>query len=108
MANPDYATLLAQIAQTPAGPARDALIAQTYQFTEVLTPEEEELFAYCEDDYIEYNPGINNYNSFSQPYMAEGYVELDENGDPFVVIPNSTGFTSYVGVYFDPTTGETT
>lgn len=72
MANPDYATLLAQIAQTPPGPARDALIAQCYVVNEPLTEEEKELFEYCNFDYIEHNPGYNNdFKSYVGVYYSD-------------------------------------
>ncbi len=58
MAKPDYATLLGQIASTPAGSARDALIAECYQFSEPLTAAEEDLFNYVSTDYIIGNPGL--------------------------------------------------
>jgi len=60
MAKPNYASLLAQIASTPAGSARDALIAECYQFLEPLTAEEENLFNYVSTDYLEDTPGTTS------------------------------------------------
>jgi len=57
MANPDYATLLAQIAAESDATAKAALIAQCYIFTETLTTAEEELFDYVAKDYIDDTPG---------------------------------------------------
>lgn len=57
MANPDYATLLAQIAAESDATAKAALIAQCYIFTETLTTTEEELFDYVAKDYIDDTPG---------------------------------------------------
>lgn len=78
MTNPDYATLLQQIAAESNTTIRDNLIEQAYVFEEELTNEEIELFNYIESDYIESNPGI------------KGNI-----------------YASYVGVYFS-STGEST
>ena len=57
MAKPKYASLLAQIAAETDPTAKAALEAQCYQFPEPLTKEEENLFNYVEEGYIEDNPG---------------------------------------------------
>lgn len=57
MANPDYATLLGQIAQEEDSDAKQLLIAQCYVFEELLTEEEKDLFNYFQSGYIEDNPG---------------------------------------------------
>ncbi len=56
MANPDYATLLPQIAAETDPTAKQALIDQCYVFTDPLTVEERELFEYSAFDYIADNP----------------------------------------------------
>lgn len=60
MANPDYATLLAQYAAETDPAAKAALLAQIEVINEPLTEAERELFEYAAFDYIEYNPGYNN------------------------------------------------
>lgn len=72
MANPNYASLLAQIAAETDPVAKAALIAECYVFEETPTLEEQELFEYCAFDYIEKTPGYEN-----------------------------NVFKSYVGIYFD-------
>jgi len=64
MANPNYASLLAQIATETNPTAKQALIDQCYIFTEPLTDSEKELFNYMNSGYIENNPGIVG-NSFA-------------------------------------------
>ena len=73
MANPDYATLLTQIASA-TGDTKTALEAQCYVFNEALTDEEKDLFNYVSDEYFLFNPGTD-----------------------------SGTFKSYVGVYFSDT-----
>tara|TARA_Y100001963_G_scaffold108527_1_gene150025 strand:- start:414 stop:647 length:234 start_codon:yes stop_codon:yes gene_type:complete len=73
MANPDYATLLSQIAAA-SGAAKTALEAQCYVFDEALTDTEKNLFNYVSDEYFLFNPGTD-----------------------------SGTFKSYVGVYFSDT-----
>ena len=51
MANPDYATLLSQIAAASGG-AKTALEAQCYVFDEALTDTEKNLFNYVSDGYF--------------------------------------------------------
>ena len=73
MANPDYATLLSQIAAA-SGSTKTALEAQCYVFDEALTDTEKNLFNYVSDEYFLFNPGTD-----------------------------SGTFKSYVGVYFSDT-----
>ena len=73
MANPDYATLLSQIAAA-SGSTKTALEAQCYVFDEALTATEKNLFNYVFDEYLSFNPGTD-----------------------------SGTFKSYVGVYFSDT-----
>jgi|TARA_B110000285_G_scaffold41532_1_gene45699 hypothetical protein len=73
MANPDYATLLTQIAAA-SGDAKTALELQCYVFEEALTDTEKNLFNYVSDEYFLFNPGTD-----------------------------SGTFKSYVGVYFNDT-----
>jgi|TARA_R110000787_G_scaffold13161_1_gene41652 hypothetical protein len=73
MANPDYATLLTQIAAA-SGAAKTALELQCYVFEEALTDTEKNLFNYVSDEYFLFNPGTD-----------------------------SGTFKSYVGVYFNDT-----
>ncbi len=76
MANPDYATLLGQIASTPAGDARDALIAQCYIFNEPLTAEEEQLFDYMNKEYVENNPAT--VDGVFKSYVGSYYSDTGE------------------------------
>tara|TARA_B100001564_G_C20615161_1_gene659509 strand:- start:989 stop:1222 length:234 start_codon:yes stop_codon:yes gene_type:complete len=71
MANPDYATLLSQIAAA-SGAAKTALELQCFVFEEALTDTEKNLFNYVSDEYFLFNPGTD-----------------------------SGTFKSYVGVYFN-------
>jgi len=77
MANPDYATLLAQIAAEDDPVLKQALIDQAYVFNQTPTDEEIQLFAYIQDDYIENNPGIVG-NSFSS-YVGVYYNNEGED-----------------------------
>ena len=73
MANPNYASLLAQIAAETDANAKQALIAQCYIFNEPLTDAEKELFNYTTSDYIENNPGIagNSFASYVGIYISD-------------------------------------
>jgi len=62
--NPDYATLLGQIAAETDPLIKQQLIEQCSVINEILTEEEIELFNYIESNYIEDNPGERG-NSFS-------------------------------------------
>lgn len=69
MANPDYATLLAQIASESDATAKAALIAQCYVFLEPLTETEEQLFDYLAKGYYEDTAGTTT--SYIGTYYAE-------------------------------------
>jgi hypothetical protein len=73
MANPNYASLLAQIATETNPTAKQALIDQCYIFTEPLTDSEIELFNYMNSGYIEDNPGIvgNSFASYVGIYFSD-------------------------------------
>ena len=75
MANPDYATLLPQIAAETDAVKKQALIDECYQFRVPLTQEEEDIFAYINSGYTQDNPNATD-------------------GTP-------DAFISYVGVYHD-------
>ncbi len=64
MSNPDYASLLAQVAAETDPVAKAALEAQCYQFIEELTDEEKELFNYVSSDYFEDTPGTVTRTSY--------------------------------------------
>ena len=129
MANPDYATLLPLIAAETDPVIKQQLIDQCYQFFVQLTDAERELFEYSSFDYVEDNPGYVNANA-SLPYVTVGYVA---NGyitstelaaaEPYVIenyviegyiniengigVTNESGWSAYVGVYYNEN-GETT
>lgn len=73
MAKPNYAELLSQIAIETDPVIKAALISQCYVFTEELTAEEKQLFNYCNDGYILYNPGLvgNSIKSYVGTYYNE-------------------------------------
>lgn len=73
--NPDYATLLAQIAAETDATKKASLENQAYRFVQPLTQEEQDLFGYINSGYIDENPS-------------------NTDGTP-------TNFLSYVGVYYD-------
>lgn len=73
--NPDYSTLLPQIASETDASQKQLLINQTYQFNSPLSQAEEDLFAYINSGYIQDNPNATD-------------------GSP-------DAFISYVGVYYD-------
>jgi hypothetical protein len=60
MANPDYATLLPQIAAETDAVKKQALIDECYQFNEPLTQAEEDLFGYINSGYIQDNPNATD------------------------------------------------
>lgn len=72
MSKPDYAVLLAQIAQETDPVLKQILIDQCYVFTELLTLEEIELFDYAKFGYVEDNPGVrgNSYSSYVGTYYS--------------------------------------
>ena len=65
MANPDYATLLAQIAAESDSTAKQALINQCYVFETTPSESEQNLFNYCQTAYVDINPGTAADSSFS-------------------------------------------
>ena len=65
MANPDYATLLAQIAAEDDSTDKQALIDQCYVFETTPTATEQNLFNYMDVEYVEDNPGNADDSSFS-------------------------------------------
>ena len=72
MANPDYATLLSQIAAA-SGSTKTALEAQCYVFDEELTDTEKNLFNYVFDEYLTFNPGTDSgtFKSFVGVYFND-------------------------------------
>ena len=73
MANPDYASLLAQIAAESDSTAKQALINQCYVFVTTPSTSEQNLFNYVSTNYVEPNPGTASDSSFS------GYVGVYYN-----------------------------
>ena len=65
MANPNYATLLAQIAAESDATAKQALINQCQVFETTPSESEQNLFNYVENGYVETNPGTADDSSFS-------------------------------------------
>jgi len=65
MTNPNYATLLPQIAAESNPTTKQNLINQCYVFTTALTDEEKQLFEYVQQDYVQNNPGNADDSSFS-------------------------------------------
>lgn len=135
MPKPNYLAIAAQLETETDPAARASLLAQLYDFSPpsplppgesvedyLLTPEEDELFGYVDNDYVEPNPGtlleegesfvvagyvldgyINIESSAIPPYVLEGYV-----AEGFITNPTSIGdFSAYVGVYYNDL-GETT
>ena len=80
MANPDYSTLLAQIAAEDDSSTKQALIDQCYVFDSTLTSVEQNLFNYVFVDYVEDNPG---------------------NRDDSSTADSTLFFASYTGQYFN-------
>ena len=72
MANPDYETLLSQIAAA-SGAAKTALELQCYVFEEELTDTEKNLFNYVSDEYFIFNPGtdIGTFKSYVGVYYSD-------------------------------------
>jgi hypothetical protein len=73
MTKPNYEVLLQQIAQEQDPVIRNQLILQCYVFDEELTPAEKQLFNYCNDGYIDANPGLvgNSIKSYVGTYYSE-------------------------------------
>ena len=135
MPKPNYLAIAAQLETETSPEGRASLLTQLYNFSPpsplppgesvedyLLTPEEDELFGYVDNDYVEPNPGtlleqgeefvvagyvvegyINIETSAIPPYVLEGYV-----AEGFITNPTSIGdFSAYVGVYYNDL-GETT
>lgn len=117
MANPDYATLLPQIARETDAVKKQALIDECYQFNELLTLEEKSLFSYFtpdgieDNDYIIDNPGLiqgNLFVSYVGDYYnryAQSTTTEDDNtfGGPFYIYgTGKTGFGSGQLGFFYP------
>ena len=79
MANPDYATLLTQIAAA-SGAAKTALELQCYVFEEALTDTEKNLFNYVSDEYFLFNPGTRTNKGSSLTFS-----EMDTNFDTLAI-----------------------
>lgn len=140
MAKPDYAALFAQIAIETDPVVKEQLRLQAYDFSPpiplpagetiedyLLTPHEEELFAYTYDDYVVDNPGYAEGNySTSGLYVMPDYVEYDYiniqypaaglyvasgyTEEDYIQLTDTSigsGFISYVGEYYNEL-GETT
>ena len=75
MANPDYATLLSQIAAA-SGAAKTALELQCFVFEEALTDTEKNLFNYVSDEYFLFNPGTD-----SGTFKSSVGVYFNDSGD---------------------------
>ena len=117
MANPDYATLLPQIATETDATKKQALIDECYQFTEELTLEEKSLFSYFTPDndnelidYVTDNPGLTNGNEFVS-YVGDYYNEYGQStsntdnvyGGPFYIFgTGASGFGTGSQGYFYP------
>ena len=120
MANPNYALLLAQIAAETDPTIKAQLEAQCYVFLEPLTDAERELFEFTDFDYIEDNPGYIEGFGVAQLYVTTDYVDegyintIDADNTPYFAIGyavagyvqnvdtnNESGYSSYVGVYFN-------
>ena len=121
MAKPDYAALFAQIAIETDPVIKEQLRLQAYNFSPpvplpegetvedyLLTPHEEELFAYTYDNYIENNPGYleGNYST-SGLFVMPDYVVYDYINMQLTDTSIGSGFISYVGEYYNEL-GETT
>lgn len=76
MPNPNYATLLAQIAAESDSTAKQALIDQCYVFTEALTENEKELFEYSAFGYVADNPKDT---SSEVSYEFQQLIESSDN-----------------------------
>ena len=135
MPKPNYLAIAAQL-ETETDPAvRASLLAQLYDFSPpsplppgesiedyLLTPEEDELFGYVDNDYVEPNPGtlLEQGEEFVVAgYVLDGYINIESSAIPsyvlegyvaegFITNPTSIGdFSAYVGVYYNDL-GETT
>jgi len=117
MANPDYATLLPQIATETDATKKQALIDECYQFTEELTLEEKSLFSYFTPDndnelidYVTDNPGLTNGNEYVS-YVGDYYNRYGQStnntgnifGGPFYIYgTGASGFGTGSTGFFHP------
>lgn len=115
--NPNYATLLPQIARETDAVKKQALVDECYQFNEPLTLEEKSLFSYFtpdgieDNDYVIDNPGLIQGNLFVS-YVGDYYNRYaqtttteDDNtfGGPFYIYgTGKTGFGSGQLGFFYP------
>ena len=105
MANPDYATLLPQIAAEADSDAKQLLINQCFQFNEPLTLEEQSLFSYTTPDGIENNDYI-----IDNPGLIQGNLYVSYVGDYYNRYAQSTSSTTdniYGGPFYVYGTGKT-
>ena len=117
MANPNYATLLPQIATETDATKKQALIDECYQFTEELTLEEKSLFSYFTPDndnelidYVTDNPGLTNGNEYVS-YVGDYYNRYGQStsstgnifGGPFYIFgTGASGFGTGSQGFFYP------
>jgi hypothetical protein len=94
--NPNYASLLAQIAAETDPTTKQNLIDQCYQFVEPLTEDEQELFEYVEFGYIDGNPGIPVAKQMTTPFEKE-VAAIGVFGILESYKPELTPFASFVG-----------
>ncbi len=116
MANPDYATLLPQIATETDATKRQALIDECYQFNQELTLEEKSLFSYFTPDndnelidYVTDNPGLTNGNEYIS-FVGDYYNQYGQStsntgnifGGPFYLFgTGASGFgTGSTGFFY--------
>lgn len=117
MANPDYATLLPQIAAETDATKKQALIDECYQFNQELTLEEKSLFSYFTPDndnelidYVTDNPGLTNGNEYVS-YVGDYYNQYGQStnntgnifGGPFYIYgTGASGFGTGSTGFFHP------
>lgn len=116
MANPDYATLLPQIAAETDATKKQALIDECYQFNQELTLEEKSLFSYFtpdnDNEFIDYvtdNPGLTNGNEYIS-FVGDYYNQYGQStsntgnifGGPFYLYgTGASGFgTGSTGFFY--------
>ena len=116
MANPDYATLLPQIAAETDATKKQALIDECYQFNQELTLEEKSLFSYFtpdnDNEFIDYvtdNPGLTNGNEYIS-FVGDYYNQYGQStsntgnifGGPFYIYgTGASGFgTGSTGFFY--------
>ena len=111
--NPDYATLLPQIASETDATEKQLLIDQTYQFNSPLSQAEENLFAYINSGYIQDNPNaIDGTPSAFISYVGIYYDQFGRNTGTVaeqqnVIIQDTTGTQGTTGTSGQGSTGST-